>query len=77
MTRRPAVLAATLAALVTLVQCGGEAENAGRSADSLSRRQRDSLIGESALPGAGGVRRALDAADSAAARRARADSIAP
>jgi hypothetical protein len=36
---------------------------------------RDSAIAESAVPGAAGVRSALSVSDSAAARRAREDSI--
>jgi hypothetical protein len=43
---------------------------------ALSQRQRDSIIGASALPGAAGVRGALSAQDSAARRQARLDSIA-
>ncbi len=43
--------------------------------DSLSQRQRDSILGESALPGAQGVRGALRAADSAEARQRRLDSL--
>lgn len=39
--------------------------------DTLTRRQRDSVIGASRLPGAGGVRSATRLADSAAARRVR------
>jgi hypothetical protein len=39
-----------------------------------TERERDSVIGASRLPGASGVRRALRAADSAAARNARIDS---
>ena len=41
-----------------------------------TQRERDSAIGASTLPGAGGVRGALRADDSAAARNARLDSIA-
>ncbi|HEY3013150.1 MAG TPA: hypothetical protein VGJ36_10405 [Gemmatimonadales bacterium] len=41
-----------------------------------TERKRDSLIGESRLPGAGGVRGALRAQDSAAARNLRVDSVA-
>jgi hypothetical protein len=41
-----------------------------------SQRSRDSVLGASKLPGARGVRGALGAADSAAARNARLDSIA-
>ena len=43
--------------------------------DTLTRRERDSLIGESRLPGARGVRGATRIADSAAARMRRLDSI--
>jgi hypothetical protein len=41
-----------------------------------SERERDSVLGESKLPGAPGVRRALEATDSAAARNERYDSVA-
>lgn len=39
--------------------------------DTLTRRERDSILGASSVPGAAGVRGANAAADSAAARRAR------
>ena len=39
-----------------------------------SERERDSVLGASRLPGAGGVRGALRVADSAAARNTRIDS---
>ncbi len=61
--------------LVTLAGCGSNG-GAEQPREPQTQRQRDSAIAESGLPGAGGVRGALDAADSAAARRARADSIA-
>lgn len=51
-------------------------EQADQPLDAQSQRARDSTIAESALPGAAGVRGALGAADSAAARRARIDSLA-
>jgi hypothetical protein len=41
-----------------------------------TERQVDSAIGQSRLPGAAGVRGALRVSDSAAARRARLDSLA-
>ena len=47
-----------------------------QAADSLTRRERDSIIGASKLPGATGVGAALRAADSAAARRRVEDSLA-
>ncbi|MFL5489894.1 MAG: hypothetical protein ACJ8AP_10510 [Gemmatimonadales bacterium] len=46
------------------------------SRDAGSQRARDSAIGASNLPGAQGVRGALRADDSAAARNARLDSVA-
>lgn len=50
-------------------------DHQGAAHDTLSQRQRDSLIGASRLPGAQGVRGALRAADSARARAERLDSI--
>lgn len=43
--------------------------------DTLTQRQRDSVIGASTLPGAAGVNKALGATDSATARNARLDSL--
>lgn len=43
--------------------------------DTMTGRQRDSVIGASTLPGATGVSRAIGATDSAAARNARLDSL--
>jgi hypothetical protein len=60
-----------LLALGTLAGCQGD--RAERRPPS-SERQRDSVIGASRLPGARGVAGALDAADSAAARRAQEEA---
>jgi len=59
---------------VLLVACGGGSGD-GTPADTLTQRQRDSAIGASRLPGAQGVRGALEASDTAAARRALLDSL--
>ncbi|GAC1477236.1 MAG: hypothetical protein NVS1B4_19570 [Gemmatimonadaceae bacterium] len=61
------------AALLYAAACanGGAGDRA-----RLTQRERDSTIGASSLPGAGGVRRALGASDSAVARNARLDSVA-
>ncbi len=65
----------TILVFVLLVAaCRGE-ERSDTPSDTLTQRQRDSAIGESGLPGAGGVRKALDAADTAAARNRRLDSL--
>ena len=64
------------AALVPIACSGGDDGSAGATVeDTLTRRQRDSIIGESPLPGAQGVQGALRVADSAAARMERLDSI--
>ncbi len=56
-----------------LVVCGcGRGKQNGNGPD---QRARDSTIGASTLPGAAGVRGALRAADSAAARNSRIDSL--
>ncbi|HEX6307421.1 MAG TPA: hypothetical protein VFZ69_04480 [Longimicrobiales bacterium] len=62
--------------LLMLAACSGEGTQSDTAArDTLTRRQRDSIIGASRLPGARGVQRALEASDSAAARNAAMDSI--
>lgn len=65
-----------LALLATaLTACSRSEQPPMQSADTLTRRQRDSVIGASKLPGAQGIGRAQAAQDSAAARNARTDSI--
>jgi hypothetical protein len=65
----------TIVAVGLLAALAGCGESAGRGGP-IDERARDSTIGASQLPGAQGVRGALRTADSAAARRAREDSIA-
>lgn len=63
-------------ALLILGGCSGAPdadETAGR--EPLTQQQRDSIVGASALPGAGAVQRALDAADRIEDRAARLDSL--
>jgi hypothetical protein len=71
--------ARSLALLVTLaLGCGGPSRRAGAAAgDSLSERQRDSMLANSPIPGARGVGRAMSAADSMSARVRAADTISP
>ncbi len=64
-----------LAGVLLLIACGGGSDGGNTAADTLTRRQRDSAIGELRLPGAQGIRGALRAADSIAARNARLDSL--
>ena len=67
-----AVRVVTIVLTLSSLGCGGGKAAAG--GDSLSARQRDSVIGASQLPGAQGVRGALRVSDSAEARRAREDA---
>lgn len=60
--------------LLAIAACRSDETPESRS--SLTKRQADSAIGASGLPGARGVTRAMNAADSAAARNARLDSAA-
>lgn len=60
---------------LAVAACSGGKPAAKRP--EMTQRQRDSVIGESRLPGAQGVRGALKAQDSAQARNARLDSIDP
>jgi hypothetical protein len=65
------------AIVMCVILCGcAKAERSGAAGrDTLTERQRDSVLGASKLPGAAGIRGALRAQDSAAAQNARADSI--
>ena len=59
-----------------LAGCDGEMARRRQEAfDTLTQRQRDSLLGSMPVPGAGGVGRAMKAADSLAARAERHDTI--
>jgi hypothetical protein len=49
--------------------------DAQRATDTLTRRQKDSLISTMPVPGAGAVGRALDAQDASRARAQALDSI--
>lgn len=63
-----------LAGMLALAACrSSETPDSGAE---LTKRQADSAIGASGLPGAQGVTRAMNAADSVAARNARMDSAA-
>lgn len=68
MARLAALAAAGCAAGLIACSSGNSAES---RADTLTTRQRDSVIGASRVPGASGVNAANRLADSAAVRRAR------
>ena len=64
---------------LTVGACGGDGSGkAGTAArDTLTERQRDSILAGSRIPGARGVGAALRAADSTNARIRATDSVAP
>ncbi len=68
------VVPLALAALVSGCTGGGQ-ENQTVDRDTLTRRQKDSIVSEMPLPGAGAVGRAMDAADAARARAQAHDTI--
>ncbi len=71
-TTRMARLAFTvLATSSALVGCGESQRDDGAVPAKLTTSQRDSVTAASRLPGAAGVKQALDIADSAAASAAR------
>ena len=65
---------AWLAGLLLLAGCSGK--NTGDRADRLPEKIPDSVLAKSKLPNANAVGAALRLQDTAAARRAREDSIA-
>jgi len=67
---RSAMLMLCLAAAA----CGGK-PSARAAGDTLTTRQRDSVLGASRIPGASGITRAMQAQDSLNAHTARTDSI--
>lgn len=66
--RQTAILIALLAATACSSSSGGN------NRDTMTQRQKDSVLGQSGLPGAQGVSKALRASDSAKAHQAQVDS---
>jgi len=63
------------AAMLAVWACGQSAEEATNAADTLTRREKDSIIATMPIPGSRGVGRALDAQDASRERAAALDSI--
>jgi hypothetical protein len=64
-----------LAAALCLAAAGACTPSGGNDRDTMTARQKDSVLGASKLPGAGGVTQAQRTSDSLKARAARADAI--
>jgi hypothetical protein len=76
MTRNQTTLSMALGLAWTIAACGGGQPRHSAS-DTLTERQRDSILAGSSIPGARGVGAALRAADTTSARVRAADSVAP
>jgi len=66
-----------LLATTALIACGGDTgqKPAAINRDTLTERQRDSVLGQSRIPGASGVAKAMRVADSTSARVQSTDTI--
>ena len=64
-------------AVPTILLAGCAKSEGGNNRDTMTQRQKDSVLGQSGLPGAQGVTKALRASDSAKAHQAQVDSISP
>jgi len=62
-------------AMLGVWACGESAGDAQTAVDTLTRRQKDSLISTMPIPGAGAVGRAMGAVDAANARVLAHDTI--
>jgi hypothetical protein len=62
--------------LVVAAACSSP-DSQANNRDTMTQRQRDSVLAQSGLPGARGVGKALSAADSVRARNAQLDSVRP
>ena len=68
-------LGSAMVIVAALGACSSQ-QTAQNDRDTMTQRQKDSVLAQSQLPGARGVGNAIEAADSAKARQARLDSIA-
>jgi hypothetical protein len=68
-----------LVSLVLLAACGGgkPEKSSAQPGDTLTERQRDSILAGSRIPGARGVGAAMRAADSTSAGVRATDTISP
>jgi hypothetical protein len=62
--------------LCVVMACGSGESNETVNRDTLTQRQKDSILANSKIPNARAVGRAMRAADSASVRALRADSVA-
>jgi len=65
---------ASLALLVVLAACGGSPKSTATQKDTLTERQRDSILAQSKLPNAAAIGKAMKVADSTSAHIRAADT---
>jgi hypothetical protein len=65
-----------IALLLFVAACGSDSSQQTVNRDTLTQRQKDSILANSRIPNARAVGRAMRAADSASVRALRADSVA-
>jgi hypothetical protein len=70
-----AVALAAAGVSILALSCGGGESGDQATQDTLTRREKDSILSTMPVPGAGAVREALDASDAARARAQRHDTI--
>ena len=64
----------TLAGVLLVIAVAGCAKDDSAEKAELTRREKDSIIANSQIPGARAVKKSMTAADSATARQTRLDS---
>jgi len=64
---------AALSLAIAIVACADK--KSAKTRDQMTQREKDSVLGESGLPGAQGVTKAMKMSDSVAAIRKRQDSL--
>ena len=69
-------LALLAGSTVLLLGCSGGKSASDQAAETLTRRQKDSIIATLPIPGAKGVGKALDALEKSNTRAAQHDSLA-
>ena len=67
----------TIALALCAACSGGKSAKSTPAGDSLTERQRDSILAQSRIPGARAVGSAMRAADSTSARVRATDSVSP
>lgn len=62
--------------LFLMIACGSDSSKQSGSSDTLTQRQKDSILANSRIPGASGVKRAMTVADSTSAGVQRGNAVA-